>query len=268
MDLQPVRRYASAAHFAIDLTQLLAGEPIEARPLSIYGSCLRYTRQRPAHTAVLGLAILILIGGSIGYEFQEARPMERVLTERDLAAAHRDAALDAIDAIEHWLEKVGHRDLREVSGVKDLRRELLGRATTLYQRLEDSPEPNLRLRVRTASALGKLARLRHETGDLEGAQRGFDEAETRLAALAAKLPNDAEVLYELGNLRTFASASRHASDADAGIAAGQESLAMLRPAVELDPYARRQRADLARGLCLLGYFHDLKIDRKPSRALM
>src|SRR5207237_6519818 len=50
----PWRRYASAADLADDLEHFLAGEPIQARPVSTWERAVKWARRRPAWAALIG----------------------------------------------------------------------------------------------------------------------------------------------------------------------------------------------------------------------
>ena len=56
MELEPARRYASAAALADDLDRLLALQPIAARPVGLPGRMLRFARRRPAAAVLTALA--------------------------------------------------------------------------------------------------------------------------------------------------------------------------------------------------------------------
>jgi eukaryotic-like serine/threonine-protein kinase len=58
------RRYHSAAALAEDLERLLAGQPIHARPASLLERALKWSRRRPAHAALVALAVIITIGSA------------------------------------------------------------------------------------------------------------------------------------------------------------------------------------------------------------
>src|SRR5262249_22006608 len=78
---EPAKRYASAEELADDLGRFLRGEPIRARPASVWRRGLKWTRRRPAAAALIGvtaLAALSLAGGGIWYN-------SRVVAERDRA---------------------------------------------------------------------------------------------------------------------------------------------------------------------------------------
>jgi serine/threonine protein kinase len=69
---QPMRRYASAATLADDLRRFRAGEPIQARPVSIFERVWSWTWRHPTAAAlavVSGLAALALLGIATGWGY-------------------------------------------------------------------------------------------------------------------------------------------------------------------------------------------------------
>ncbi|MCC7012192.1 MAG: serine/threonine protein kinase [Planctomycetes bacterium] len=253
LENDPRRRYATAAHFARDLSNLLQRRPIEARPPGVVLTLRRWSQRAPAQaTAVLlGLVGAVLVPSM--YAYQEVRAGERVAAERDVARAHLDAALEAIDSL---LEKVAHRDLRDIPRVDTVKRELLERARALYERIDSGATGDPRAEQRSARTLGKLARLRRETGDIPGALADFAEAERRFRALLAARPEDASLLLEFGNLLTFATLTRFPSPTPEALSALTESVTALRRATELAPEDWVAKHELTRSLLGLGHFQD------------
>jgi WD40 repeat protein/tetratricopeptide (TPR) repeat protein/tRNA A-37 threonylcarbamoyl transferase component Bud32 len=58
LEKDPAKRYGSAEALAEDLERWLAGEPIQARPISTLERTIKWARRRPAPTALLVLSIL------------------------------------------------------------------------------------------------------------------------------------------------------------------------------------------------------------------
>jgi eukaryotic-like serine/threonine-protein kinase len=72
----PAKRYASAEVLARDLERWLAGDPIQARPVSRGERFVRWCRRRPALTASLAALFLALIAGIAGIAVQWRRAEE------------------------------------------------------------------------------------------------------------------------------------------------------------------------------------------------
>jgi serine/threonine protein kinase len=298
LDPERERRYASAADFARDLSNLLARRPVEARAIGPWLALRRWSQRRPAAATAVALGLVVAIATPWAYGVQEAKARKQIEHERDLAEAARVRAETAeqvaknegeaaraaeqlatergnlaqsnlsaaLDAIEGLLTKVGHSDLREVPRVEGLRRELLERATALYARIEQGAGDDPSVELRSAVALGKLARLRRETGDAQGAVADFDRALERLEALHAADPEDWHARTELGALIAFASFARPGLRAPAAVTALERSRELLRGAVERAPLERRPRAGLARAQLGLAHFLDASGERPRARA--
>src|SRR5204863_26323 len=58
MSKNPAGRYATADALARDLRRYLAGEPIEARPLTSFERLMSWTRRRPAAAALVSVSLL------------------------------------------------------------------------------------------------------------------------------------------------------------------------------------------------------------------
>ena len=61
----PHRRYASAEALADDLDLYLRGEPIRARPISVFEKMGRWCRRKPALAAAIALLVLIAAGSAV-----------------------------------------------------------------------------------------------------------------------------------------------------------------------------------------------------------
>ncbi len=296
---EPERRYASAADFARDLSNLLARRPVAARAIGPWLALRRWSQRRPAAATAAALGLVVAIAAPWAYGVQEAKARQQIEHERNLAESARIRAENAealakdereaarraeelatksgdlarsnlaaaLDAIEDLLARVGHRDLRDVPRVDPLRRELLERAIELYGRLERDAPDDAEVRLRSASALGKIARLRRETGDPTGALRDFELALERFEALHGERPDDWRVACEFGNLLAFATAARVQLTPTQALAELRRALELLRNAVALAPAERRPRADLARVQLAAAHYLDIGGDSAAALSL-
>jgi tetratricopeptide (TPR) repeat protein len=250
LESDPARRYASAAHFARDLSNLLQRRPIEARPVGLALSARRWAQRHPAGATAAALLLVAAVAGPLVYGAQEARARARVAAERDAAEANLSAALDAIELT---LERVAHRDLRDIPRVDAIKAQLLERAGELYARLGESSAGNPEVELRAARALGKLGRLKRDTGDAAGAAADFERAEQRMRALLAVRGDDPRTLFALGNLLTFSTVLLNPASSPEAVETMEFALQCLRRSSELQPEELGPRHELARGL--LGLAH-------------
>jgi serine/threonine-protein kinase len=84
----PAHRYATAADLAADLGRFLRHEPIQARPISPVGRCVRWVRRRPAAAAMAATLVLVLLAGGVAAWFlhqeQTAAQVRQRLTEKEV----------------------------------------------------------------------------------------------------------------------------------------------------------------------------------------
>jgi eukaryotic-like serine/threonine-protein kinase len=65
MQKEPHRRYQAAQEVAEELGRFLAGKPIRARPISYFEKVCRWCRREPAIASLIGIALLLLVAGSL-----------------------------------------------------------------------------------------------------------------------------------------------------------------------------------------------------------
>jgi serine/threonine-protein kinase len=85
LEKDAARRYAGAADLRDDVRRFLSNQPIVARPTSLPGRILRWTRRNPAVAALLGTSVLfttILVAALLWFAVQQAR--QRSVIEGDL----------------------------------------------------------------------------------------------------------------------------------------------------------------------------------------
>jgi serine/threonine protein kinase len=196
-DLEPSRRYASAAAFLEDLDNLLHLRPIRAQPPSRWQIARRWAQRRPAvATAVLAAFLVCFVAPTVFFlqqraantRIEDALAMAR--TERDrardsLAVALRDRAR-ARQAVETMLKRVATDGLLGVPRMQNVRRDLLASARSfLEQFLADSGD-DPELLAEAADTARLLAVLDGELGRAEAAQgsavRAVQLARTLLAS--------------------------------------------------------------------------------------
>jgi serine/threonine protein kinase/tetratricopeptide (TPR) repeat protein len=185
MEVDPARRYASAAHFARDLTNVLQRRPIEARPPSPWTQIVRWAQRKPAAATAIALAALIAIGGPIGFGVQEQHARadiefknnqlklalgeateqrtraddnagrakeEELAAQREAQNARREAATYA-HMMEFLVGMFGQGDPDEARGRKVTVKEVLDRGA---QRIENELDTEPVLRARIESAMAEL----------------------------------------------------------------------------------------------------------------
>jgi serine/threonine protein kinase/WD40 repeat protein len=133
---EPAKRYETAAELADDLERYLAGEPIQARPVSKLEKVRLWCRRRPIQTALSAALAAAMIFGVAGIivEWRQAEKHalgesnERRLTEEyarkirlDLYAADINLAAQAIERGDYGLARSTLTALQPKPGEEDLR---------------------------------------------------------------------------------------------------------------------------------------------------
>jgi WD40 repeat protein len=105
LEKEAVRRYASAAELADDLSRFLKGEPIHARPVGAAERAWKWARRRPLAAALLASLVLVSVLGFAGisaalvYALEGWQQADQRRTEaeqeREEASKQREKALEA-----------------------------------------------------------------------------------------------------------------------------------------------------------------------------
>ncbi len=177
MELEPERRYSSAAEMAADLRRCLRDEPIVARPASAWYQLAKLARRHRA--AMLGaaacLALLVITTGA-------------AVAQAVVATQQRDAAErrfgHARDAAAYLLSGVGSR-IGGVLGAAEIDRHLAEETYAFYEKLAREAPADPAIILGRLGALYKLMRLSLAVGD---AQRAVVLGETALRQIEPVRP--------------------------------------------------------------------------------
>lgn len=94
LEKDPRRRYPTAAALADDLQRFQNGEPIHARPTSEWERGVKWCRRRPAHAALIGLAMLFSFSALAMTIFAQHAEAQRVQQlRRDVAVLVSDGRM-------------------------------------------------------------------------------------------------------------------------------------------------------------------------------
>ncbi len=244
MDQDPSRRYATAADFALDVANVLALRPIQARAPGLWLRIRRAARRHPARAVTLAfVALLTLVVFpalyvqqlAVGRELRDAK--ERVdaallaadaarVRAEEQAARARFGLGKAREAVDRFLADIGQFRAVDVPLLEDLRRDTLREALALYEQLLADAGPAsaelTRDRDRTRFSLAQVLR---ELGRSVEAERALSEL---LATLGEPAPDEA---LEVNLLR-----------AQANSALGATRWGLSRTADAEEPLLRAQEA--------------------------
>jgi WD40 repeat protein len=169
---EPGRRYASALALAEDLTRFLAGEPVQARPVSAVERAVKWVRRRPAVAALAASLVLMLLAGtavSTWFAFQAAdraddadRSALDAKSKAELAKVKEKEALDQRDDANKQREEVRKANDQLRDKQEELRQALYGAHMNLIQTAWDAD--NI---ARARDLLGQLVPRSDQT-DLRG----------------------------------------------------------------------------------------------------
>src|SRR5262249_44526343 len=188
---EPQRRYASALALAEDLDRFLAGDPIRARPVTMWERGWKWVRRRPVVVAAVVLVLAVLaLGGAALWREQRQRAAVEGAVEANLERA------ELLQQQERWDEALALLVVSEgqVEG------HWLG---TLAERIEGQKGDVGMLRRRERARLQEAAGGNRTGFDSAGAESLYTEAFTSYGLdLAALSPEDAAERVRKSAIRT------------------------------------------------------------------
>lgn len=249
---EPRQRYPSAAELGQDLERFLAGEPIHARPVSLWVHAWKWARRRPAAAALIAVSVLAafsVVGIILWSNAQLRASNVRLEAARKRAALNYERSRKAVDEL---LRAVSN-ELEDAPLMEGTRRRLLEKALSFYEEFlrEKGDDPGLRLELaRTCGQVGDIYRF---LGDLPKSREHY----TRMFALAEELPGPLretpEFLSDLASAHVGRALVQKALDElEPAAADAREALRLQQQALELTGNSAESQAALARCYYFLG----------------
>jgi hypothetical protein len=140
LEKEPPHRYPSALAMAEDLRCFLAGEPIQARPSSVWERLPKWARRKPAAAALVavsGLSVLGLTTVVVAHNFRLQAEVQRAEASEARAVKHQERAdaqyRDARAALRKMLDQLKQRGVADLPRLKELQQAQLQDALAFYQ---------------------------------------------------------------------------------------------------------------------------------------
>ena len=193
-------RYATARDLADDLGRFLEGQPILAQRASWLDVAAKWTRRhRGLVAAAAGIAVLTTL-----LTFTSA---VRLAREQSRTAAALRQSQDRFSRLLSFVDTfvTGQADrLLDVPGAETIRQQLLQESLGCFTDIDLLADPSQKPEVARdrATALSMLGAVAMKLGRHELAVEKYRDAEIELTDLAARLPNDPQILATLAAVRT------------------------------------------------------------------
>lgn len=272
LEKNPSQRYVTADSLADDLQRYLAGEPIEARPISATGRAWRWCRRKPwiasLSAASVVLFLIALAASTLGYLSTSAALSNSRAAEAKAKKSEESAKrsyLDALDAVNEFYGLVGGEMLLQTQrDTIPLREQLLRRGVDYYERLLKDPdsyllrnaaaEPHddLKLREKVGDSWNTYGRVLFRLDQLDAAADAFEKAAAFREKLARKHPDRQSYQRKLANSHMNAGIVEFAQGNPAETRARFELAQSIREQLVDDENDAKVSGELAMGFYNLG----------------
>jgi hypothetical protein len=234
LERDPGGRYATAADVAAEMRRYLAGEPVNARPLSVWGRAGRWARRRPALAAALALGTVLAIVGPtaavvIGLQADKLRSQ---LNERNELIASYEKNDDELEAAKEAEGDRVHRQDIDPIRVAAIEKLLADNG----ERLLNAARQSSATTAEGASARIAMARLLLAVGrDADAASLLSEIGEPSTAALSNELTQLRDALAKAESFRETVRDNRLGSAGVKAAAQLKEATTPQLPAGDLTP---------------------------------
>ncbi|NQU25714.1 MAG: protein kinase [Candidatus Nealsonbacteria bacterium] len=253
LEKDPARRYLSAAALADDLKRYLAGEPIVARPISLFERTYRWCRRNPGIASLAASTVTLLIVALVA-TFVGFVTTRSALQDTESARKQAEKSFQqAQGAVDDFLTTVSEDTLLNEPGMQPLRRKLLTKALDYYRQflIERGDDPTIRDEL--AEAQFRVGVMTEEIDSPEKAIVPLRRARDMQQQLVAESPNDPDRLKALANtLNAIGGALHRQGKAEEALKAHREAAKVRRRLVETAPKEPESRRMLANSFMNIG----------------
>jgi serine/threonine protein kinase len=191
------RRYETASGMARDIERYLAGDAIEAGPPSGWYRLCKFGRRNRVILTTAALVAAALIAGTAVSTWQAVlarRARADAAAQRDRAVNHLRQAREAVDQM---LTEVGEETLSRVPHMEPVRRALLEKALSFYEKFlfQEGDDPAIRLEA--ARAYRRMGEIRSLLGQYDRACTALRSSIDVLRWLLVRHPSDLDCRREL-----------------------------------------------------------------------
>lgn len=198
LEKQPDRRYESARELADDLERWLAGEPIQARPISRAERVWRWCCRNRVIAAALVVVWLAFFLSAAVLAFASVVTLH-AKNRAEVAQQSADARfVQARQAVDEMYTEIAERWLANQPRLKPLERRFLERAARAYQGFLRERSSDPQIAIETAKAHRRLGEIQTLLGENVEAGKSLGAAISLLKELTEKHPAQTEIRHELG----------------------------------------------------------------------
>ncbi len=261
LEREPSVRYQSAQALADDLQRFLNNQPTLARPTSWPQRSVKWARRNPALAASMLALSLVIIGllamwGRFTGELQEKN--KTIVTEKENVEKAKDRAERnmeraqrnkdwAMEAVDKFITLVGEKQLADIPGANEIRKQLLLSAVEFSNRfLDDSESENLDAINDVGLAHRRLAKIYRLLGDDQEALSQLQSAVAMHRKVVGLAPDNLSFLNELGkSLNNLSNAQSKTVGVKKSLETAEEAIRLKEKLVALDPKSADYRKSLA-----------------------
>ncbi len=200
LEKDPVRRYATCADLADDLSRYLHGRPIVARPVGMAERMWRWCRRNPIPASLSGVAALLALATMlsivVGYRSTTAA--------LSVSEARLQQALAVVDEL---FTRVSEDELLNEPGMQPLRKDLLEKALKHYKYFLEESGGQENIRDEVSAAHFRVGVILQTMGDLGAAEKelllaknSLEQFQSEQAGNVQRMKSLADSFNALGSL--------------------------------------------------------------------